>query len=158
MYVRAWSWRTRYTHCLGGVGTGVGDGNEGVVCGRGSDCLAAKTVEHEIEYDADTLPSLGGTSPDRWRGTSYFAQEIEGIGGGFKLKAKKHVRVGECVKIYQDEQGKSLHYLARESEGRLRSWCSWCDRVVPSKAELAGDDGMQSNFDGGDSSHGGSDS
>lgn len=96
-------------------------------------------MEHETECDVETLPSLEGSSPERWRGTSYFAQEIEGVGGGFKLKAKKHVRVGECVKIYQDEQDKLIQYLEREHQGRLRSWCSWCDRVVPSKAELAGD-------------------
>src|SRR5690348_10556066 len=33
MYVRGWSWRTRYSHYLGGVGTGAGEGNEGVECG-----------------------------------------------------------------------------------------------------------------------------
>lgn len=127
----------RYTHYLGGVGVGAGEGNEGVVCGRGPDCLGARTVEHETECDTEHLPALG-TSPERWRGTSYFAQEIEGIGGGFKLKSKKQVRVGEVVKVYKDEQDKSIQYLERENQGKLRSWCSWCERVVPSKAELTG--------------------
>lgn len=145
MYVRGWSWRTRYSHYLGGVGTGAGEGNEGVECGRGSACLGAKIVEHETcEQDIlDALESAAQSpgSPDRWRGTSYLAQEIEGIGGVLKVKHKKQVRVGECVKLYEDEREKSMQHLEREVEGKLRSWCSWCERVVlgeKDKAELAG--------------------
>ncbi|KAF2748281.1 hypothetical protein M011DRAFT_466688 [Sporormia fimetaria CBS 119925] len=136
MYVRAWSWRTRYSHYLGGVGTGAGEGNEGVECGRGAHCLAAKLTEHEIECNAETLASLEGDSPDRWKGTSYHAQEIEAVGGGFKMKSKKYVRVGQCVKIYEDERDRSIQCLEREVSGRLRSWCSWCDRVIPGKRDL----------------------
>lgn len=145
MYVRGWSWRTRYSHYLGGVGTGAGEGNEGVECGRGSTCLGARIVEHET-CEQDILDSLECTahspeSPERWRGTSYLAQEIEGIGGVLKVKHKKQVRVGECVKLYEDEREKSILYLEREVTGKLRSWCSWCERVVvgeKDKAELAG--------------------
>lgn len=145
MYVRGWSWRTRYSHYLGGVGTGAGEGNEGVECGRGTDCLGAKVVEQETcEQEvldalaaADALPE----SPDRWRGTSYLAQEIEGIGGVLKVKHKKQVRVGECVKLYEDEREKAVQYLEREVTGNLRSWCSWCERIIlgeKDKAEIAG--------------------
>lgn len=144
MYVRAWSWRTRYSHYLGGVGTGAGEGNEGVECGRGPSCLASRVVEHEIECDPDTIASLTiveGSSPERWRGTSYHAQEIEGVGGGFKMKAKKHVRVGDCVKVYEDERDRSIQYLEREVNGKLRSWCSWCDRVVLGEKDRAEMDG-----------------
>ncbi|KAF2276582.1 uncharacterized protein EI97DRAFT_398493 [Westerdykella ornata] len=137
MYVRAWSWRTRYSHYLGGVGTGAGEGNEGVECGRGQSCLASKIVEHEIECDQETLASLEGSSPDRWKGTSYHAQEIEGVGGGFKMKAKKYVRVGDCVKIYEDEKDRSSSYLEREASGKLRSWCSWCQRVILGEKDRA---------------------
>lgn len=135
MYIRAWTWRTRYSHYLGGVGTGAGEGNEGVECGRGPSCLAAKIVEHEIDCDAETLASIEGT--DRWRGTSYHAQEIEGVGGVFKMKVKKQVRVGETVKIYVDERNRSIQYLEREVGGKLRSWCSWCERVVPGEKDKA---------------------
>jgi hypothetical protein len=145
LYVRSWNWRTRYSHYLGGVGTGAGEGNEGVECGRGPSCLAARIVEHEVNYDADadavteTQPS---SSPERWRGSSYRAQEIEGIGGWMKMKAKKQVRVGDCVKIYEDEKDQSIQYLQREVAGKLRSWCSWCERVVlgeRDRAEAAGE-------------------
>lgn len=141
MYVRGWSWRTRYTHYLGGVGTGVGEGNEGVECGRGEFCLGAKIVEHETcEQDIlDALESAAQSpeSPERWRGTSYLAQEIEGIGGVLKVKHKKQVRVGECVKLYEDEREKSILYLEREVTGQLRSWCSWCERVVLGEKDTA---------------------
>ncbi|KAF2873903.1 hypothetical protein BDV95DRAFT_567983 [Massariosphaeria phaeospora] len=144
MYVRAWTWRTRYRHYLGGVGTGAGEGNEGVECGRGPYCLATRIVEHEVvDSDTEVLAFTESTnpSPERWRGTSYFAQEIEGIGGVFKMKSKKQVRVGDCVKIYEDEKDRGIQYLEREVAGRLRSWCSWCERVVlgeKDSAELAG--------------------
>ncbi|KAF2010754.1 hypothetical protein BU24DRAFT_398750 [Aaosphaeria arxii CBS 175.79] len=137
MYVRAWSWRTRYSHYLGGVGTGAGQGNEGVECGRGPSCLAARIVEHEIECDAETLASLEGSSPDRWTGTSYLAQEIEGVGGGFKMKHKKQVLVGDVVKIYKDEEDKTMQFLEREVAGKVRSWCSWCERVILGEKDLA---------------------
>lgn len=152
MYVRAWSWRTRYSHYLGGVGTGAGEGNEGVECGRGPSCLAAKIVEHEIECDAETLASLEGSTPERWKGTSYHAQEIEGVGGGFKMKAKKHVHVGECVKIYEDERDRSIQYLEREVKGKLRSWCSWCERVVLGEKDLAEAAGIRPPSSGASSS------
>jgi hypothetical protein len=146
MYVRAWSWRTRYSHYLGGVGTGAGEGNEGVECGRGPNCLAARIVEHEIEADAETIASIEGSSPERWKGTSYHAQEIEGVGGGFRMKAKKHVHVGECVKIYEDERDRSIQYLEREVKGKLRSWCSWCERVVLGEKDIAQAAGRRPSF------------
>jgi hypothetical protein len=97
-----------YSHMHGGVGIGAGEGNEGVECGRGSACLGARIVEHETcEQDLlDTIEkSQTPESPERWRGSCYLTQEIEGI-------------------------------------GELRSWCSWCERVVlgkNDKAEIAGD-------------------
>lgn len=144
-YVRAWSWRTQYEYHLGGYGTGAGEGNEGVECGRGPTCLGAHIVEHET-CEQDVLDALArehtSTSPERWRGSSYLAQEIEGIGGVLKVKHKKQVRVGECVKLYQDEKGERISCLEREVSGKLRSWCSWCERIVlgeRDKAELAGE-------------------
>ncbi|KAL1610823.1 hypothetical protein SLS60_002494 [Paraconiothyrium brasiliense] len=143
MYVRAWTWRTRYSHYLGGVGTGAGEGNEGVECGRGPSCLAARVVEHEVDYNADvaeaygSLESNSSQGSERWTGTSYHAQEIEGIGGVVKMKLKKQVYVGECVKIYEDERDKSIRWLEREVSGKLRSWCSWCERVVPGERDKA---------------------
>jgi hypothetical protein len=145
MYVRAWSWRTRHSHYLGGIGTGIGEGNEGVGCGRASACLGARIVEHET-CEQETLDALAAAdaSPEaveRWRGTSYLAQEIEGIGGVLKIKHKKQVRVGECVRLYEDEREKAVQYLEHEVTGKSRSWCSWCERIVlgeKDKAELAG--------------------
>jgi hypothetical protein len=138
MYVRAWTWRTRYSHYLGGVGTGAGEGNEGVECGRGADCLAARVVEQEVNADAlADLDLSSSSSSDRWTGTSYYAQEIEGIGNVIKMKAKKQVQVGDCVKIYKDERDRSIMYLEREVAGKLRSWCSWCERVVLSEKDTA---------------------
>jgi hypothetical protein len=145
MYVRAWSFRTTYTYYHGGVGVGAGEGNEGVECGRGSACLGARIVEHETceQKLLDDLAAADASpgSTERWRGIGYHTQEIEGIGGVLKIKHKKQVRVGECVKLYEDEREKAVQYLEREVTGKLRSWCSWCERIVlgeKDKAEIAG--------------------
>lgn len=37
---------------LGGLGTGIGDGDRGVICGRDDKCFAAKEREHEEDCDA----------------------------------------------------------------------------------------------------------
>ncbi|KZM24073.1 uncharacterized protein EKO05_0010264 [Ascochyta rabiei] len=148
-YVRGWSWRTRYSHYLGGVGTGAGEGEQGVECGRGAECLGARIVEHEA-CEAETLAALAARdrrhntpdSPERWRGTSYLVQEMEGIGGVLKVKHKKHTRVGECVKMYEDEREKSIQWLPKENAGKLRSWCSWCQRVVPGEKDKADPAGL----------------
>ena len=56
-YLRGWQWRTRYSEC-GGIGAGLGEGNEGVECGRDTDCLDASEVERETECDAEELATL----------------------------------------------------------------------------------------------------
>lgn len=61
--------------------------------------------------------------------------------GGLKKKVKKMVRVGRWVEEYEDERdGLSaegrIRVLEREIEGRNRSWCAWCERVIPSKEDL----------------------
>ncbi|KAF2201187.1 hypothetical protein GQ43DRAFT_440828 [Delitschia confertaspora ATCC 74209] len=146
IYQRGWTWRTRYSHYLGGVGTGAGEGNEGVKCGRGPFCLAAQTVEYELDGDseiyADSMEEANKADAEGmgrgWKGTSYMVQEIEGVGGVVRRKIKQHVRVGAVVKIWEDEKGNTMACLEREARGELRSWCSWCERVVLGKRDLEG--------------------
>lgn len=140
IYIRCWTWRTRYSTYLGGLGTGIGEGNEGVKCGRGECCLAAKEVEEEIDSDGleseqvtkdfDTVSGAGRPKMN----TGYMTQEIEGIGGVVKKKVKKRVKVGAVVKEYEDEREHG-HYLSREQKGVNRSWCFWCSRVIPSQRD-----------------------
>lgn len=139
-YMRGWTWRSRYSTYLGGIGTGIGEGNEGVECGRGEQCLSSKELEKEIDCDAAELAELkreidkAEEEGRHWGGTSYLTQEIEGIGGVVKKKVKKRVKVGGVVKEYEDERDHDT-YLAREQKGSNRSWCHWCDRVVPGKKD-----------------------
>lgn len=70
-----------------------------------------------------------------WEGSSYMTSEIVGIGGKVKKKVNKRVLVGAIVKEYEDERA-SGDCLGREQKGMNRSWCSWCDRVVPGKKDL----------------------
>ena len=138
-YVRGWSWRTKYARC-GGIGAGLGEGNEGVECGRGSDCLATTEVEKEIECDADELAALEAEIEKAqlegrsWAGSSYTTQEIVGLGGRVKRKVKKRVLVGAAVKEYEEERANGA-YFSKEQTGANRSWCSWCDRVIPGKKD-----------------------
>lgn len=48
-----WKWRTQYGEVLGGLGTGIGEGDRGVICGRDKDCCCAKEREQETDCDAE---------------------------------------------------------------------------------------------------------
>lgn len=143
-YSRGWTWRKSYSTYLGGLGTGIGEGSEGVQCGRHGACLAAKIVEQEVDCDADALRAMEleaekiasqGTGRN-WQGTSFEIQEIDGIGGVVKKKIKKLIPVGANVIENEDERDGTRAYLYREVKGEVRSWCSWCERVIPSKKEM----------------------
>lgn len=138
-YIRGWKWRARYSHC-GGMGAGLGEANEGVECGRITDCLATRMVEKDVECDAAELAALCAETAKaeidgrHWNGSSYSTQEIVGIGGKVKTKVKKQIPVGAIVKEYEDERDNEK-FLDREQTGANRSWCSWCARVVAGKKD-----------------------
>lgn len=44
-------------------GTGIGEGNRGVICGREGSCLGAREVEQETDCDAADARSLHHSSP-----------------------------------------------------------------------------------------------
>lgn len=109
---------------LGGLGTGIGDGDRGAVCGREGDCWLARDREHEVDA-RDHLSAESSSRP------GYERHEMEGIGGVMKKKLVRIVRVGACVPEWEDEKVRSECILAREIKGVARSWCGWCDRVIP---------------------------
>jgi hypothetical protein len=190
---------------LGGLGTGIGEGDRGVVCGRGSGCCAAREKEQEMDGDAEDAreaelhyqqsiamtPSGASSSASSVAGTfwtpassvaatttslsvpgsaatstlslnnttaglaasldfpyqqqqrrtpspalkpGYDRHEVEGIGGVVKKMRVRMVRVGACVPEWEDERVRG-DVLARELQGRRRSWCGWCQRVIPSKKD-----------------------
>ena len=152
-YRRVWTWRSRYsTHIGGGLGTGLGSGDQGQKCGRGDQCLetggsSVSWVEIDCSEghgtgdgsDELTNSSRAGTpiSDSMGSGTTanrpgYLQQEIEGIGGVVKKKVKKKVCVGATVAEFEDERKDPRKYLEREATGKERSWCGWCGRVCPS--------------------------
>lgn len=182
-----WRWRNQYGEVLGGLGTGIGDADRGVICGREGRCLGARDREHEMDCDAEdardaadcssssppssvhnrppssTASSLAGSlhsasagseqqlgsslgataaysppgghrTPSPAVGPGYARHEIEGIGGVVKTKLVRMVRVGACVPEWEDEKAKS-EILGREVQGKVRSWCGWCWRVIPGKKD-----------------------
>lgn len=50
---RIWKWRNQYGEVLGGLGTGIGEGDRGAICGRDAECCAAKEREQETDCDAE---------------------------------------------------------------------------------------------------------
>ena len=145
-YKNGWTWRARYSTYLGVLGTGIGEGNEGVPCGRGRNCLAAKIVEQEVACDAEALRQLeeeAESTGRSWEGGGFEVQEIEGIGGGVKRKVKKLVLLGKRVQEHEDERSGVKKYLSREQEGKVRSWCSWCERVVLSSKDKQEQQGLE---------------
>ncbi|KAH6690597.1 hypothetical protein F5X68DRAFT_71174 [Plectosphaerella plurivora] len=71
-YIRIWRWRNHYGEVLGGLGTGIGDGDRGVICGREEACLAAKEREQETDCDAEDArePLLTPGSSDGYASSS----------------------------------------------------------------------------------------
>ncbi len=91
-YQRVFTWRSRYsTHIGGGLGTGLGLGNQGQKCGRGNSCLdtsaeAVSWVEidcsdgttHDAgDHDGYPLSRVG--TPDSSNKPGYLQQEVVSI-------------------------------------------------------------------------------
>ncbi|KAK0671737.1 hypothetical protein QBC41DRAFT_314919 [Cercophora samala] len=198
-YQSVWKWRNQYTDVLSGLGTGIGDGDRGVQCGRNSQCCGAREVEQETDYDAEaareaadqqlqqdrlraglgprsdssaststmasglsaasnaslsslasnatggsgssTLGGLLSAGSDHMRRTpspamkvGYVRHEVEGIGGVMKKISVKRVKVGACVPEWDEERLKG-EILGREVQGKRRSWCGWCSRVIPGQGD-----------------------
>lgn len=76
-YRRTWTWRTHYSTYLGGVGTGIGQGNEAVKCARTVFCLGAQIVDVDLECPSSFSggPGLQGMAVD--------AQEHSGDEAGY---------------------------------------------------------------------------
>jgi hypothetical protein len=138
-YWRGWNWRSRYSAYLG-IGTGIGEGNQGVACGKGEDCLAPRIIEKEVDATPEMLQNAqrdmervqaDGTGRC-WGVGSWNVQEYVGAGGTLERKIKKREILGSVVKEYEDERDGRRPYLDREIKGERRSWCSWCQRVIPS--------------------------
>ncbi|KAI0911269.1 hypothetical protein F4823DRAFT_314365 [Ustulina deusta] len=63
-YRSIWRWRNQYGEVLGG--TGIGEGDRGVICGREAACLGAREVAEETDCDAADAReqvSFGHSSP-----------------------------------------------------------------------------------------------
>jgi len=89
-----------------------------------------------MDCDAETLQTDAERSSisDRgrtWSGGGFVAQEMEGIGGSMTMKRKVLVRVGAEVDDGDDEDSETPS-LDLELKGERRSWCAWCERVIPS--------------------------
>ena len=150
IYHRVWKWRSRYsTHLGGGLGTGLGLGNQGQKCGRDKHCLATRDAMALMEAECSSedvstptgyelsrsnTPVAHGEDHEARPEPGYFRQEIEGIGGKVKSKSRKLVKVGATVYEFRDER-ESGKYLGREASGDMRGWCSWCSRVCPGKRD-----------------------
>lgn len=81
-------------------------------------------------YGSNAIPFGSPGTPTGREDAGYMRHEIEGIGGVVKKKLMTVVRVGACVTEWGDEKAQGK-YLVREYDGRSRSWCGWCWRVVP---------------------------
>ena len=95
-------------------------------------------VEHEVERDDAADAEAGEEGGRTWEGGGFEVQEMEGVGGVVKKKVKMMVRIGKWVEEWEDglsAEGR-VSVLEREISGKVRSWCAWCERVIPSRADL----------------------
>ncbi|KAI0164494.1 hypothetical protein GGR52DRAFT_126780 [Hypoxylon sp. FL1284] len=158
-YKAIWKWRNQYGEVLGGLGTGIGEGDRGVVCGREEACCGAKEREQETDCDgadareqqqkqqqqndenggfvAFPSPSTDGGAGATTPRPGYARHEMEGFGGIVATKLVRIVRVGACVPEWEDEK-KRGQILGREVARQARSWCGWCSRVIPGEKDHGG--------------------
>jgi hypothetical protein len=126
---------------------GIGEGIEGVRCGRGTTCTAAEMtlVESECDSAATRLFEMGWmitASGEVVPGQGYLIREIEGIGGIMRKKLMRKQLIGAVVagsvsgEAGGNGQSVRREYLGREVRGEQRSWCGWCERVIPGKNDV----------------------
>ncbi|KAH0542065.1 hypothetical protein FGG08_003530 [Glutinoglossum americanum] len=130
-YHDAWAWRERYSQCLGMMG--IGEGVEGVRCGRGATCTAAEITL--IESDCDSamrcfeMGWMITASGEEVPGQGYLIREIEGIGGVVMKKLMRKQSIGAVVigdvpgEAGGSGQSERREYLGREVRGEQRSCC-----------------------------------
>ncbi|KAL9617786.1 MAG: hypothetical protein Q9160_007440 [Pyrenula sp. 1 TL-2023] len=75
-YKRVWTWRSRYSTHIGGLGTGMGEGDQGQKCGKGENCAEATDIEVEIDCSAEVGGSDAGQRVVEGNGV------FVGFGGG----------------------------------------------------------------------------
>ncbi|RKF54211.1 putative sulfate transporter [Golovinomyces cichoracearum] len=158
-YQSIWRWSVRFLPSLGGLGIGLGEADRGVSCGRGENCARAREVKLEIDCDAEDAREINDNNSRLSFGPilcnpnsqshgqmrpGYHRHEVEGIGGVLKKKLVKMVKVGACVSsspgtsndTWSDGRNVSdkemENILEREIQGTSRSWCSWCQKIIPS--------------------------
>ncbi|KAK7749193.1 hypothetical protein SLS62_008374 [Diatrype stigma] len=57
-YQSIWKWRSQYGDVIGGLGTGIGEGDRGVICGRGEACCASRERQQETDCEAEDARSV----------------------------------------------------------------------------------------------------
>ncbi|KAI9849950.1 MAG: hypothetical protein M1837_000164 [Sclerophora amabilis] len=117
-YHRVWTWRTRYSAYLGaylggGLGTGLVKGTEGVQCGRGGDCLAAKEIEVEVDCDAVDLANAAAAAATAAAAAVAVAVTPDHSGSG--IIGRNHHHKARLDEEDDDERGPS--YERQEIEG-----------------------------------------
>jgi hypothetical protein len=124
---------------------GIGEGVEGVRCGRGASCTAAEVTLVESACDSPAEGVWEGwvvaASGEVVGGKGYLIREIEGVGGGLRKKLIGKEVIGAVVmgdspcEVGHGGLYERREYLGREVRGEQRSWCGWCQRVIPAKTD-----------------------
>ena len=117
-YKRVWTWRSRYSTHIGGLGTGMGEGDQGQKCGRGAGCLdpTGEGIAW-VEIDCSDQVSPQTSRPGSVRGLVMVGgggddeqqqqQQEQSLGGDVMASAEHRDR----------ERERSGGYLQQEIEG-----------------------------------------
>ncbi|KAI1826106.1 hypothetical protein F4861DRAFT_134469 [Xylaria intraflava] len=165
-YRSIWRWRNQYGEVLGG--TGIGEGNRGVICGREAACLGAREVEQQTDCDAadarEQHPSpartpsplsAAGSESSRTPSPQARSKRHSAVltGAGLRPGYARHEieGIGGVVKTKLvcmilvgacvpewEDEKHKEQILEREVSGGRRSWCGWCWRVIPGARDLQG--------------------
>lgn len=115
LYSGSHSWSSSHSSLHGSIGS-----TSGVLLDAGATPIATRTPSPAV-------------------GPGYSRHEVEGIGNKIKTVKVSMIRIGGCVPEWKEEKaaGQSLR---REIGGDVRSWCGWCDRVIPGKSDYDADE------------------
>jgi hypothetical protein len=96
--------------------------------------------------DVNSLSRTSSGAARSWTDGGFMAQEVDGIGGAVMMRKRRLVRIG--AEIDEKDGGFEMasspgsgaprgtsaattKYLEKEIKGERRSFCAWCQRIVP---------------------------
>ena len=114
-------------------------------CWRGTQCPAAKTHFRDEDQPTEMAPSTNllarASRPPSWLGSlssSSAASEASGEEEYYEQVNRSRRMTTPHGALLAPDKEEGVDFMGKEYRGEVRSWCAWCDRVIRSRREVAG--------------------